>query len=362
MTNSITINVSPPYPVVFRALSDPALLAEGLSGDRVLIVSDSNVAPRYADEIQSALAAAKPDCRIHLHVIPAGESNKTMQSLAGILDALAAMGAKRDTVIVALGGGVVGDIAGLAAALWMRGIRCIQVPTTLLAMVDSSVGGKTAIDMPQGKNLVGAFHQPVQVRIDVDVLQSLPEREFKAGMAEVIKYAAIFSANFMAWLESNADRIERRDRETLVTMVRHCVQFKAEVVVRDPNEMGERALLNFGHTFGHALESALEFDGTMNHGEAVAIGMATAARLSERMLQMDSTHLERLERLLKRFDLRTEWPPAVDAETTIANMRMDKKALSSGLRFILLKSIGDAHVISDVPETAVMQVINEQFR
>lgn len=361
MTDILTIDTTPSSTVIMETLSGTTQLADALRGAHALIISDSNVAELYAETVRNAVLTARPDIHVGVHAIQAGESSKNLEQLNGILDALATLRATRDATVIALGGGVVGDIAGLAAALWMRGIDCIQMPTTLLAMVDSSVGGKTAIDMPQGKNLIGAFHQPVQVRIDVDTLTTLPDREFNAGMAEVIKYGAIFSGNFLSWLDENADDIRNRDHATLTTMVKHCIRFKSDVVVRDPTERGERALLNFGHTFGHAIESVLGYDQRINHGEAVAIGMVAAARLSEIVLDAQPHHREKLADLLGRFGLGTGWPSQVTAEQAIEAMQLDKKAVGGELRFVLWHGAGSAVVVKGVPERAVKEALISQF-
>ena len=337
-------------------LDDGALLASHLRGRHALIVSDSQVAPLYAQRVQAALAAARPDAKIALHVFEAGEASKTLANFSGVIDALAALGATRDACIYALGGGVVGDLAGFAAACWMRGIDVVQLPTTLLAMVDSSVGGKTAVDIAQGKNLVGAFHPPCAVIADTAALRTLPPRELRAGFAEVIKYGAIVDAPFLDWLDADADGLLAGDDAVLAEAIARSCAHKAAIVERDPFERGERALLNFGHTFGHAIETEQGYGG-LNHGEAVAVGMVLAARLSTLLGLADAADGERLRALLARFGLPTALPPDLDPAALVARMRLDKKAQGSGLRFVLWDGAGKARVVADVDEAAVLHVL-----
>ena len=337
-------------------LDDGALLASHLRGRHALIVSDSQVAPLYAQRVQTELAAARPDAKIALHVFEAGEASKTLANFSGVIDALAALGATRDACIYALGGGVVGDLAGFAAACWMRGIDVVQLPTTLLAMVDSSVGGKTAVDIAQGKNLVGAFHPPCAVIADTAALRTLPPRELRAGFAEVIKYGAIVDAPFLDWLDADADGLLAGDDAVLAEAIARSCAHKAAIVERDPFERGERALLNFGHTFGHAIETEQGYGG-LNHGEAVAVGMVLAARLSTLLGLADAADGERLRALLARFGLPTALPPDLDPAALVARMRLDKKAQGSGLRFVLWDGAGKARVVADVAEARVLDVL-----
>ena len=337
-------------------LDDGALLASHLRGRHALIVSDSQVAPLYAQRVQAALAAARPDAKLALHVFDAGEASKTLANFSGVIDALAALGATRDACIYALGGGVVGDLAGFAAACWMRGIDVVQLPTTLLAMVDSSVGGKTAVDIAQGKNLVGAFHPPCAVIADTAALRTLPPRELRAGFAEVIKYGAIVDAPFLDWLDADADGLLAGDDAVLAEAIARSCAHKAAIVERDPFERGERALLNFGHTFGHAIETEQGYGG-LNHGEAVAVGMVLAARLSTLLGLADAAYGERLRALLARFGLPTALPPDLDPAALVARMRLDKKAQGSGLRFVLWNGAGKARVVADVAEARVLDAL-----
>jgi 3-dehydroquinate synthase len=285
-------------------------------------------------------------------VLPAGEAYKTLDSAARIFTALAELRASRDACVIALGGGVIGDLAGFAAACWMRGIAFVQMPTTLLAMVDSSVGGKTGVDLPQGKNLVGAFHQPRAVIADTATLATLPDRELRAGFAEVIKYGALGDVPFFAWLETNAGTLLARNPSALADCIAHCCAQKAGIVARDETERGERALLNFGHTFGHALETVCGY-GRLLHGEAVAIGMMLAARLSARLGWSAESDAARLRSMLERFGLPSAIPAGTDADALLAAMRLDKKNASGSLRLILWRGLGRAQIAEDMDESAI---------
>jgi 3-dehydroquinate synthase len=342
------------YPIRIGAglLADPTRWRDALAGRHVLVVSNAVVAPLYLSRVTAALA----DRTFATIVLPDGEAHKTLDSAARVFAALADLKASRDATIVALGGGVVGDLAGFAAACWMRGIACVQMPTTLLAMVDSSVGGKTAVDLPQGKNLVGAFHQPLAVIADTGTLATLPERELRAGFAEVIKYGALGDAAFFAWLENHANELRARESEVLVDAIAHCCSQKAAIVARDETEQGERALLNLGHTFGHALETVSGY-GSLLHGEAVAIGMCLAARLSAQLGLATAADAERLADLLRRFDLPTVIPAGISPQRLLEIMRLDKKNLSGRLRLILWRGIGQAELVGDVPEDAVLAAL-----
>ncbi|MFT3763465.1 MAG: 3-dehydroquinate synthase [Pseudoxanthomonas sp.] len=340
---------------------DGALLARHVRGRHVLLASDSHVAPLYAAGVRQALLAARPELKTGDFVLPAGEESKTLANFGHAIDALAALGATRDACVFAVGGGVVGDLAGFAAAAWMRGVDCVQLPTTLLAMVDSSVGGKTAVDIPQGKNLVGAFHPPRAVIADTALLRTLPARELRAGLAEVVKYGAIVDAPFLDWLEAHADALLALDDAALTEAVARSCAHKAAIVERDPFERGERALLNFGHTFGHAIEAEQGYGGVgnanLNHGEAVAVGMVLAAKLSEALGLSPAADTQRLHALLQRFGLPVEIPAGLDPQALVARMRLDKKAQASGLRFIVWDGTGRARVLADVPEDVVLGVL-----
>ena len=325
-----------------------------LRGRHALVVSNVTVAPLYLERLAQGLGG--------LHwssfLLDDGEAHKNFANVGRALDALAALGATRDACVIALGGGVVGDLAGFAAACWMRGIDFLQVPTTLLAMVDSSVGGKTGVNLPAGKNLVGAFHQPRAVVADIDTLATLPQREYRAGLAEVVKGAAIGDEPFFTWLETHADALSARESAPLVEAIARKVRYKAGVVARDETEQGERALLNLGHTFGHALETAGGYT-TLLHGEAVAIGMLLAARLSERLGMSTTEHTARLARLLARLGLSTAVPERFDAEHLLALMRLDKKNTAGTLRLILWRGIGRAEIVDGVAEAPVLATLHE---
>ncbi len=353
---------SGPYPIHIGAglVADGEALAAALRGRHALLVTDANVAALHAPVVEAALRRHRPTLDLATHVIPPGESEKTLDRWREVIDALAALGATRDAAVVALGGGVVGDLAGFAAACWMRGIDVVQVPTTLLAMVDSSVGGKTAVDLPAGKNLVGAFHPPSAVVADTAMLATLPDRELRAGLAEVAKYGAVFDAHFLGWLEAKADALLARDPDAIAEAVARSCGFKAEVVARDPFERGDRALLNFGHTFGHAIEAELGYAGAVGglvHGEAVAVGMVLAARLSAALGRAPMADAGRLERLLARFGLPTRIPAGLSPPSLLARMRLDKKADAAGLRFILWDAAGEGRIARDVPEAKVLEVL-----
>ncbi|HRQ64458.1 MAG TPA: 3-dehydroquinate synthase [Xanthomonadaceae bacterium] len=332
-------------------LADAAWLRGLMLGRQVLVVTNDVVGPLYLSRIEPALAGF----RTTVEILPDGEVHKTLDSAGRLFSALARLGAQRDATIVALGGGVIGDLAGFAAACWMRGVRFVQIPTTLLAQVDASVGGKTAVNLPEGKNLVGAFHQPAGVICDIDTLATLPDREYRAGLAEVVKYGAIRDEGFFAWLERHAAALVSRDADALIEAVAHSVAHKAEVVAADEREDGARALLNFGHTFGHALEAAGSYRELL-HGEAVAVGMLQAATLSTHLGLAEAAAAGRLEALLRALGLDTR-PPPYAAATLLEFMRLDKKALSERLRLVLWRGVGQAEVVADVPDDAVLNVL-----
>ena len=332
-------------------LGDAPLWDSLLRGRDVLVVTDANVAAHYLAPVRARLAGL----RHKVVVLEPGEEGKTLASATTLFDALATLGAGRDAVVVALGGGVVGDLAGFAAACWMRGIDCLQVPTTLLAMVDSSIGGKTGVNLAAGKNLVGAFHPPVGVIADIDTLATLPARERVAGLAEVAKYAAIGDAGFFAWLERTAAALRDGDCAALAQAVASSCRHKAAIVARDEHEQGERALLNFGHSFGHALEAATGY-GALLHGEAVALGMRLAAHLSAQLGLAGEGDAARLDALLGSLGLPGRLPP-LDPQQVLAFMRLDKKNRAGRLRLVLWRGIGAAFLASDVDEAAVADLL-----
>lgn len=310
-------------------------LPEGL----ILVISNDRVAPLYLERVMDCL----PDGRSHRLVLPDGEHHKTLSTWSRVIDELVRLKASRDACVIALGGGVIGDLAGFAAASYMRGIAFIQAPTTLLAQVDASVGGKTGVNHEQGKNLIGAFHQPRAVLADVGSLTTLPEREYRAGLAEVIKYGMIGDHAFFEWLESNLAAIKGREPGSVASMVETSVRSKAQVVAADEREAGARALLNFGHSFGHALETLTDYRQYL-HGEAVAIGMIVATRLSEARGLLETGVTERLGRLLSALDLPIEVPREIGAEAICDCLALDKKTLGGQTRLILLDGLGKARV------------------
>jgi 3-dehydroquinate synthase len=333
-------------------LEDASQWRAMLRGRHALVISNKTVAPLYLDRVAHGLDGLQWSS----FLLDDGEAHKTFGNVALALEALAKLGATRDACVIALGGGVVGDLAGFTAACWMRGIDFIQMPTTLLAMVDSSVGGKTGVNMPSGKNLVGAFHQPRAVIADIDTLNTLPDREYRAGLAEIVKGAAIGDADFFQWLEQHADALAKREQTTVVNAIATKVRYKAGVVARDETEQGERALLNLGHTFGHALETAGHYT-TLLHGEGVAVGMVLAAQLSERMGMSEASDTARLQQLLQTLGLPIHVPSGFDPHQLLALMRLDKKNTAGALRLILWRGIGRAEIVSGVDEHDVLATL-----
>ncbi|HLS05261.1 MAG TPA: 3-dehydroquinate synthase [Wenzhouxiangella sp.] len=332
-------------------LEMPGIWQRHLTG-RTLVVSDENVAALYLDKVGSLMA---PGHRWQSLVLPAGETAKTMTNWQLVIDKLVDMRAQRDATVIALGGGVIGDMAGFAAASYMRGISVLQMPTTLLAQVDAAVGGKTGINHAAGKNLIGAFHQPVAVVADIGTLASLDERSYRAGLAEVVKYGAIRDEGFLAWLENHADALNSRLPGALTDAVHASVNHKAEVVAADELETGQRALLNFGHTFGHALETATGYE-RYHHGEAVAIGMVLAARLSELLGLLPASDTRRLTAVLKLLELPTALPDDINRDELFRLMQLDKKNRDDRIRVVLLEKLGQA-VIQTCPPDDIREVL-----
>jgi 3-dehydroquinate synthase len=321
---------------------------------QALIVSDANVDALYGAACEAALRAQGLNAR--RAVVPAGEASKDLGRAAALCSAAAQAGLDRSSWIAALGGGMVGDLAGFVAAVYLRGVRCLHIPTTLLAMVDSSVGGKTGVNLPEGKNLVGAFHQPQAVAADLDTLETLPEREYLSGLAEVVKYGLIYDAEFFALVERGADTLLLRDKALLETVVSRCCEIKAEIVAADEKERGDlRALLNFGHTLGHALENA-EGYGRWLHGEAVAIGMAYALELSCAARGLPRAECERARTLLRKLRLPVRRDGGAALWTALRRaMAADKKTLDHKLRFVLLERIGRAQTGCDVKDNLLAE-------
>ncbi|MGO8677042.1 MAG: 3-dehydroquinate synthase [Limisphaerales bacterium] len=346
----------------YRIKIGPGLLARlgrecaalGL-GRRCAVITDRHVAPRYGARARLALRQAGFDCV--LITVPAGETAKDLRTVRACYDQLAAHRLERRSFVVALGGGVVGDMAGFVAATYLRGIAFVQVPTTLLAQVDSSVGGKVGVNLAAGKNLVGAFYQPRLVLCDLDTLASLPERQFRAGLAEVVKYGIISDAALFRRLERGLPAILRRDPPVLAAVIARCCQIKAHVVRQDETETGLRAILNFGHTVGHGLE-AISHYGKYLHGEAIAIGQVIAARLSTRLLGLPETQAARIQTLFERAGLPTRVTlPSRQRAKLLSTMKLDKKVSAGEFRFVLVPRIGEAHFGQKVTPAALDQAL-----
>ena len=343
------------YPIHIGAglLDLSELYRPHLAGGSAALITNEVVAPLYLKRISKTLAAA--GARVTEIVVEDGEQAKRWQTLERVFDQLLAARCGRDTLIVALGGGVVGDLAGFAAAVYQRGVAVLQVPTTLLAQVDSAVGGKTAINHARGKNMIGAFHQPRAVISDVATLDTLPERELRAGLAEVIKHGVALDAEFTQWLERNIEKLLAREHASVIHAVRRCCELKARIVAADEREAGERALLNFGHTFGHAIETGAGY-GAWLHGEAIAAGMVMAAELSARAGLLSRPDAIRVKNLIARAGLPVNGP-ALAPEQLLALMSVDKKAAKGQVRFVLLEAIGKAALHGGVDERQVREAI-----
>ncbi|MCG8378843.1 MAG: 3-dehydroquinate synthase [Proteobacteria bacterium] len=343
------------YPIYIGGalLSDAELIKKHVTSTQVLVVTNETIAPLYLDKFTAHLKELNFDTVI----LPDGEYTKSLESLNLVITHLMEKKYNRTCVLIALGGGVIGDLTGFAAACYQRGVKFIQIPTTLLAQVDSSVGGKTAVNHPLGKNMIGAFHQPTAVFADTSILSSLPDRELSAGLAEVIKYGLIRDKEFFDWLEENINNLKNRDNEALgYAIERSCIN-KAEVVAEDERESGLRAILNLGHTFGHAIETALSYKEWL-HGEAVACGMLMAADLSVRLGMLESINVERIRTLLKQINLPVQVHPDVKLDEMLKNMKVDKKSREGVLYLILLDEIGKAVITSDYTEEALTETIN----
>lgn len=332
-------------------LNDAAAYPQSILSARCLIVSNETVAPLYLDAVRGVLAHEPL-----VHILPDGEQYKSMEQLNLVLETMLRARLGRDACVIALGGGVVGDLAGFAAAIYQRGVRLLQIPTTLLSQVDSSVGGKTAVNHPLGKNMIGAFHQPDGVITDLATLDTLPEREFKAGVAEVIKYGLIGDADFFAWLESNMPALLARDADALAYAIASSCRHKARVVAADEKEQGHRALLNLGHTFGHAIEAHQRYLGLL-HGEAVAVGMCMAADLSWRHGWIDSAARDRVMACVRAAGLPTEPPSGLAADVMLDLMQGDKKVAAGRVRLVLLDAIGQARLVSDYDDGLLTETL-----
>jgi len=339
------------YPITIGAsiLEDKFDFDQWIKGKDCLIVTNEIVAPLFLDLLLSSIKNKK----VETLILPDGESNKTFHVWSQVLDKLVEMKASRDSTVIALGGGVIGDIVGFASASYMRGLSYIQIPTTLLSQVDSSVGGKTGINHSQGKNLIGAFYQPSLVLIDINTLSTLPKRELICGLAEIIKYGAIFDKDFFNWLEENISNLLNKNPEALIHAISISCSIKAKIVSDDEFEVGKRAILNFGHTFAHALENLLGY-GKLKHGEAVAIGMILASKLSP----IENDDLRKLENLIKKAQL-PHTADLIDANEMLEKMLLDKKVKSKQLRLVLLRSLGNAYVEENISHERILNVISK---
>jgi len=355
--DKITVDLgSRSYPITIGEdlLSKSGLFETAIAGKKVMIVTNDIVAPLYLETCKASLQ----EYDIDEVILPDGEQYKTLATFETILSALLEHKHARDTTIVALGGGVIGDMAGFAAACYQRGIAFVQVPTTLLSQVDSSVGGKTAVNHPLGKNMIGAFYQPQSVIIDIKCLATLPAREFAAGMAEVIKYGIIYDGAFFSWLKDNTSVIKAQQPEAITYMIKRCCEIKAEVVAKDEKEHGIRALLNLGHTFGHAIEAEQGY-GNWLHGEAVGAGMVLAAQTSLALGLINDAQCEQMTQLIEAFDLPLKAPAEMNYEHFAKHMQLDKKVLNGQLRLILPTSVGTSEIYSDVTEDLLRRIIEQ---
>lgn len=343
------------YPIVIGQglLSDPSLYEEWLQDRPVVLVSNEVVGPRYLGRVRQALGETR---RVTEVILPDGEAHKQLATMEQILTAALRDKHERRSVFVALGGGVVGDMTGFAAACFQRGVDFLQIPTTLLAQVDSSVGGKTGVNHSLGKNMIGAFHQPLGVMIDIDTLHTLPAREYAAGVAEVIKYGLIRDAAFFHWLIDVSDRLHARDTAVLAEAIERSCATKAEVVSADEREGGLRAILNFGHTFGHAIEHVQGY-GEWLHGEAVACGMLIAARISAARGMLEQESVQALEDFLRYFQLPVQAPEDMSAAVFLKAMAGDKKVSAGKIRYVLLSRLGEALLVDDVTEAEIADAL-----
>lgn len=341
-----------PIHIAEDLLGNADLIRPFIAGQQVMVISNETVAPLYLDALVESLSGLQ----VYSHILPDGEEYKNLDVLDGIFDALLRVPCDRQTTMIALGGGVVGDITGFAAACYQRGVPFIQIPTTLLAQVDSSVGGKTAVNHPRGKNMIGAFYQPRCVIADISTLKTLDDRQLSAGLAEVIKYGLIRDLDFFTWLEKNMDRLRQRDPLALAEAIRRSCENKAEVVAEDELEGGVRALLNLGHTFGHAIEAGMGY-GNWLHGEAVATGMLMAADLSCRSGWISREAVQRIGKLLQQAGLPVEPPAELDIERYLQLMKVDKKVMDGRIRLVLLKAIGSAFVSDDYDADLLHQTL-----
>lgn len=343
------------YPILIQAnlLETPEVLTSHLKTNKVVIITNDIVEPLYYTQVETALVGYE----VSKIVLPDGEQHKSLKSFELVITQLLEMSAARDTTLIALGGGVVGDLTGFVAASFQRGMPFIQIPSTLLSQVDSSVGGKTAVNHPLGKNMIGAFYQPKAVLIDTNSLNTLPAREFAAGMAEVIKYGVIYDYDFFVWLEQNQTAIKQQDQDALQYMIARCCEIKAEIVAIDERESGLRAILNLGHTFGHAIEAEQGY-GNWLHGEAVAAGIVLASAVAVDMNWLKASEFSRVELLLQAFDLPIAAPSTMSYDDFVKHMRHDKKVQAGELFFVIPENIGKAVVTNKVSEDTLRSILS----
>ena len=343
------------YPIHIEAglLKQPGLFASYIKGPLAVIVTNETVAPLYLETVKKACG----NKHVESIILPDGEQYKNLEQFEVVMTRLLELNAARDTTLIALGGGVIGDLCGFVAATYQRGVPFIQVPTTLLSQVDSSVGGKTAVNHPLGKNMIGAFYQPVLVAIDTDSLSTLPAREFSAGMAEVIKYGIIYDEAFFTWLQNNVDGLKKLDKDTLSHAIHRCCEIKADVVAKDEREGGLRAILNLGHTFGHAIEAEQGY-GNWLHGEAVSAGTIIACLAAEQLGWFSASETCRVKALFEAFNLPTSGPDSMTKTDYIKHMKRDKKVEEGSIRFVLPRGMGQAVVTKEVTDNILTQILS----
>lgn len=346
-----------PISIAFGLLNSPDAFLPLKSGDYAMIVTNKTLHSLYSTRVKTTLT--KMGVKVDEIILPDGEQYKTLAILDTVFTALLEKNHPRSTTLIALGGGVIGDLTGFAAACYQRGVRFIQAPTSLLSQIDSSVGGKTAVNHPLGKNMIGAFYQPISVIIDLDSLKTLPARQFSSGLAEIIKYGIILDYDFFCWLEKNISKLFEFDEKTISYCIRRCCELKAEIIAIDEKEInGKRALLNLGHTFGHAIETELGY-GCWLHGEAVAAGIVMAAKTAELIGQFDNNDTQRILNILRQANLPTKGPAKMAAEAYLPHMMRDKKVVNNQLNLVLPKSIGNAELYSNISHEIVLKAIKQ---
>jgi len=343
------------YPIHIDAglLNNQELVRGCIGGAEAMVITDETVAPLYLDRLLAALTGVRVVCEI----LPCGEDTKNLDTVAHLFEVMLKASYSRSVTVIALGGGVIGDISGFVAACYQRGVAYLQIPTTLLAQVDSAVGGKTGVNHSLGKNMIGAFHQPRCVISDIDTLDTLDGRQLSAGIAEVLKYGLIRDAEFFDWLSNNMLRLLSRDKAALASTIFSCCRIKSELVAVDEKEMSDRTLLNFGHTFGHAIETEVGYQEWL-HGEAVAVGMVMATEMSKRLGWLKSSEVQQVRDLLLQANLPVTPPSTMSAENFLVHMARDKKVLDGRIRLVLLESLGYAKVVSDYPDIVLREVLN----